>query len=67
MLQTIQKIGPVLDLFTVERPEWGVSEVAGAISVPRSSAHALLSSLVEIGLLQSKGRAATASAGVWWS
>jgi DNA-binding IclR family transcriptional regulator len=56
MLQTIQKIGPVLDLFTVERPEWGVSEVAAAISVPRSSAHALLSSLVETGLLQSKGR-----------
>jgi len=56
MLQTIQKIGPVLDLFTVERPEWGVSEVAEAIGTPRSSAHALLSSLVETGLLQSRGR-----------
>lgn len=56
MLQTIQKIGPVLDLFTVEQPEWGVSEVAEAIGVPRSSAHALLSSLVETGLLQSRGR-----------
>lgn len=56
MLQTIQKIGPVLDLFTIERPDWGVSEVAAAIGVPRSSAHALLSSLVETGLLQSKSR-----------
>ncbi|WP_081314827.1 IclR family transcriptional regulator [Rhodococcus pyridinivorans] len=55
-LQTIQKIGPVLDLFTVERPEWGVSEVATAIDVPRSSAHALLSSLVETGLLQCRTR-----------
>ena len=56
MLQTIQKIGPVLDLFTIEHPEWGVSEVAEAIGLPRSSAHALLSSLVEIGLLQCPDR-----------
>jgi DNA-binding IclR family transcriptional regulator len=56
VLQTIQKIGPVLDLFTVARPEWGVSEVSEAIGLPRSSAHALLSSLVEIGLLQCPDR-----------
>ncbi len=56
MLQTVQKIGPVLDLFTIERPEWGVSEVAASIGVPRSSAHALLSSLVETGLLQCRSR-----------
>lgn len=55
-LQTVQKIGPVLDLFSVSRPEWGVSEVAAAIDVPRSSAHALLSSLVETGLLQCRTR-----------
>lgn len=56
MLQTIQKIGPVLDLFTIEQPEWGVTEAAEAIGVPRSSAHALLSSLAETGLLQSRTR-----------
>lgn len=56
MLQTVQKIGPVLDLFAIERPEWGVSEVAEAIGIPRSSAHALLSSLVEIGLLHCRSR-----------
>ncbi|HEY2204729.1 MAG TPA: IclR family transcriptional regulator [Pseudonocardia sp.] len=56
MLQTIQKIGPVLDLFTTQRPDWGVTEVAEAIGVPRSSAHALLASLVETGLLQCRGR-----------
>lgn len=56
MLQTVQKIGPLLDLFTLEHPEWGVSEVAEAIGVPRSSAHALLSSLVETGLLQCRTR-----------
>lgn len=56
MLQTIQKIGPVLDLFTPEQPEWGVSEVASAVGVPRSSAHSLLASLVDTGLLQCRGR-----------
>lgn len=56
MLQTIQKLGPLLDLFTVERPEWGASEVGVALGVPRSSAHSMLSSLTEIGLLQCHGR-----------
>jgi len=56
MLQTIQKIGPLLDLFTIERPDWGVTETAEALGIPRSSAHALLTSLVETGLLTSPGR-----------
>lgn len=55
-LQTVQKIGPVLDLFSVQRPEWGVSEVAAEVGIPRSSAHALLASLVDIGLLQCRSR-----------
>lgn len=55
-LQTIQKIGPLLDLFTSERHTWGVSEVADALAIPRSSAHALLTSMVDVGLLQTRGR-----------
>lgn len=55
-LSTVLKLGPLLDLFTLERHTWGVSEVAEALSMPRSSAHALLISLVEIGLLQTRGR-----------
>lgn len=56
MLQTVNKIGPILDLFTPETPEWGVSQVAEAIGAPRSTTHALLSSLVSTGLLQTRGR-----------
>jgi DNA-binding IclR family transcriptional regulator len=52
MLNTVLKAGQVLRLFDNRSPEWGVSEVAGALAVPKSSAHALLSSLAEIGLLQ---------------
>lgn len=55
-LQTIEKISPILDLFTVERPEWGVREVATAVGIPRSSAHAVLASLVQTGLLHCRAR-----------
>jgi len=56
VLQTIQKVGPLLDLFTADHPEWGVSEAADALGIPRSSTHALMTSLVETGLLSSPGR-----------
>jgi DNA-binding IclR family transcriptional regulator len=56
VLQTIQKVGPLLDLFTVDHPEWGVTEAAEAIGMPRSSTHSLMTSLVETGLLSSPGR-----------
>ncbi|MFC9835528.1 IclR family transcriptional regulator [Rhodococcus sp. NPDC127530] len=52
MLGTINKAGRVLDLFTFTTPEWGVSEVAAEIRVPKSSAHALLATLTDIGLLR---------------
>lgn len=51
-LNSIEKIGRVLDLFTRERPEWGISEVAAELKSPRSSVHALMSSLVDIGVLR---------------
>lgn len=55
-LTTVLKLGPLLDLFTLDRHTWGVTEVSDALSIPRSSAHAMLTSLVEIGLLQTRGR-----------
>jgi DNA-binding IclR family transcriptional regulator len=52
LLSTVQKIGPVLDLFSVRSPEWGTSEVAAALGMSKSSAHGLLMSMAEIGLLE---------------
>lgn len=52
LLGTLLKAGRVLDLFTNEHPEWGVTDVAQALALPKSSAHALLASLEEIRLLQ---------------
>lgn len=51
MLGTIDHAGQVLALFTPERPEWGVSEVSRALSLSKTRAHALLSSLAHVGLL----------------
>lgn len=56
MLQTVQRIGPLLDLFSAQRTELGVSQVAEALDVPRSSAHELLASLVDTGLLSAPAR-----------
>lgn len=55
MLLTIRKVGEVLGLFTRDAPEWGVSSAAAALGSPRSSTHALLSSLADIGLLRNSG------------
>jgi len=52
MLLTIGSAGEVLSLFTKETPERGVTEVAVAIGVSKSKAHALLASLSSVGLLR---------------
>jgi IclR family KDG regulon transcriptional repressor len=51
MLNTVANVGLVLNLFSRERPEWGVTELAREIELPKSNVHALVVSLVDIGLL----------------
>jgi DNA-binding IclR family transcriptional regulator len=51
MLQTIEKASEVLALFNREHSEWGVREVAEALGLAKSSAHDLLTSLEQVGLL----------------
>lgn len=52
MLGTVARAGVVLDLFTVDTPEWGVKDVAAELGLCKSTAHTLLSSLEGIGLLE---------------
>lgn len=54
-MQTVYKAGQVLNLFSVERPEWGVSEAAQELGFPKSSTSGLMSALAEQGLLQRTG------------
>src|SRR5215216_800394 len=58
MPQTIEKATQILDLFSLERPEWGVSEVARALGLPKSTTSELMSGLADQRLLsrRAKGR-----------
>ncbi len=51
MLGTFEKARAVLDLYTTDHPEWGVTEVARTLGMPPSSTHLLMSSLTQMGLL----------------
>jgi DNA-binding IclR family transcriptional regulator len=52
VLNTVARVGKVLKLFTPERPEWGVTEVASKLGLPKSNAHEMLASLAGIGFLE---------------
>lgn len=45
----------MLDLFTLEEPEWGVTATAQRLGIGKSLAHEALATLTEIGLLQRVG------------
>ncbi len=51
MLQTIEKTGQVLALYDRDHTEWGVREVSQKLGIAKSSAHDVLTSLAQIGLL----------------
>lgn len=50
-MESVQKVVRVLDLFTIERPEWTVSEVARTLRMAKSSTSVLLASLAESRML----------------
>jgi DNA-binding IclR family transcriptional regulator len=52
VLNTIARTGKVLDLFTADRPEWGVTAVAAQLQLPKSTTFDIMASLAAIGLLQ---------------
>lgn len=55
MLQTIDRAGKLLKLFTLEDPEWGITELAEALGLTTSTTYDLVSSLTHIGLLRKSG------------
>ena len=58
MPRTINKAMQILNLFSLEQPEWGVSDVARALELPKSTASGLMTSLADHGILSRtpKGR-----------
>jgi len=51
-MRGVGRAAEVLDLFSVERPYWGPSEVAAEVGVAKSSAYELLRELARAGLLE---------------
>lgn len=51
-MRGVARASEVLDLFTVERPFWGPTEVAAEVGVAKSSAYELLRELARGGLLE---------------
>jgi DNA-binding IclR family transcriptional regulator len=52
MPASVRKAALVLDLFSIERPDWGPTEVAAELGIAKSTAHALLGELTDVGLTQ---------------
>ncbi len=52
MTASVHKAALVLDLFSVERPDWGPTEVADELRIAKSTAHALLGELTRVGLTE---------------
>ena len=55
MLSTLGRAARVLDLYSVDAPEWGATAVAQELQIAKSQAHELLVSLCVGGLLQRVG------------
>lgn len=51
-MRSVRRAAEVLDLFSVERPYWGPTEVAAEVGVAKSSAYQLLRELAHAGLLE---------------
>lgn len=51
-MRSVRRAVEVLGLFSVERPYWGPTEVAGELGIAKSSAHALLGELARAGLTE---------------
>jgi DNA-binding IclR family transcriptional regulator len=52
MPTSVRKAALVLDLFSVERPHWGPTEVADELGIAKSTAHSLLGALTSVGLTE---------------
>lgn len=52
MLRTIDRAGQLLKLFSLDKPEWGISELAEELGWSTSTTHDLANSLEKIGFLK---------------
>ena len=51
-IQAVERVGAILDVFSVEEPELGVTEIAERTGLHKSTAHRFLVNLEAVGLLR---------------
>jgi DNA-binding IclR family transcriptional regulator len=52
IIQSIDRALQVLELFSLEKPEWGVTEISKALNIYKSNVHNVLSTLAERGFIK---------------
>ena len=55
-IQAVERVGAILDVFTSEEPELGVTEIAERTGLHKSTAHRFLVNLESVGLLERDSR-----------
>ena len=50
-IQSIDRALQVLELFSLEKPEWGVTEISKALNIYKSNVHNVLTTLAEKGFV----------------
>ena len=51
-IQSVQRVGDILSLFSIENPRWGITEVANALNLAKTTVSGLIRTMTEIGLLE---------------
>jgi IclR family transcriptional regulator, KDG regulon repressor len=51
-IQAVERVGAILEVFSTEEPELGVTEIAGRTGLHKSTAHRFLVNLEAVGLLE---------------
>ncbi len=52
IIQSIDRALQVLELFSLEKPEWGVTEISKTLNIYKSNVHNILTTLVERGFVK---------------
>ncbi|NQU99351.1 MAG: helix-turn-helix domain-containing protein [Parcubacteria group bacterium] len=51
IIQSINRALQILELFSLEKPEWGVTEISKALNIYKSNVHNVLTTLAEKGFV----------------
>ena len=52
IIQSIDRALQVLELFSLEKPEWGVTEISKVLNIYKSNVHNILSTFAEKGFVK---------------